>query len=115
MTDATRLKWTRRVEEWRASGEEAAEFAKREGEFTGGTLRYWASKLKREPPGVTARDSREVRLARVVRLARPDADGQGAVITIDVMSTSIRVGVAVGADRATLAMVLEVLRAGSAR
>ena len=55
MTDATRAKWTRRVDEWRASGEDATEFAKREGDFTGGTLRYWASRLKHEPPGVTRR------------------------------------------------------------
>lgn len=116
MKDATREKWTRRVEEWRASGEEAKEFAKRTGDFEPGTLRFWASKLKREPPGAAAPSGRDVRLARVVR--RPISSGslgRDAMIMIDALSASVRVVVPTGADRGTLAMVLAVLGLGVPR
>jgi len=47
MSDAS-IRWSKRVEAWRASGETAEEFSGHEG-YGANTLRWWASKLKREP------------------------------------------------------------------
>jgi hypothetical protein len=102
----TSVRWAKRVEEWRASGELAEEFSRREG-YAASTLRWWASKLKREP---------EVRLARVVRTApvasADSADGRPGMIVIEAMRAGARIAIESGADRATLAMVLDLLGCG---
>lgn len=64
---ATAAKWSKRVEEWRASGKTATDFA-RGFDFEATTLRYWSSRLKTmvvETPGPT--------LARVVRRQTHDS------------------------------------------
>lgn len=110
--------WTERVGAWRASGERAETFSRREG-YAASTLRWWASKLKRDlaPPEPTTSPamSREVRLARVIRAA-PQASSvpspHGHTITLEVVHAGVRIGVEAGADRATLTMVLDVLGVG---
>lgn len=108
--------WVERVAAWRASGERAETFSRREG-YAASTLRWWASRLKRDmaPPPAPA-PSPEVRLARVIRTAPPPAAvavGPGRpAITLDVVHAGVRIGVEPGADRTTLAMVLEVLGVG---
>ncbi len=48
MTEATRTAWAGRVRQWRVSGLTAREFGAREG-FNASTLRWWSSRLGREP------------------------------------------------------------------
>lgn len=110
-SSATSETWTRRVKAWRASGERAEEFSRREG-YAASTLRWWASKLKRETPAAPT-----VQLARVVRtVARaPSSASSPSAIVIDGGLAGVRVAVMRGADRETLAMVLEVLGVGAAR
>ena len=86
---------------WRASGEDAGTFCRREG-CSAHTLRWWASKLKREA-------GPEVRLARVVRRQSADAERRDGRIVIEAAAAGARVAVEGGVDRATLAMVLELL------
>lgn len=109
MTETTSA-WSKRVEAWRASGERAEDFSRREG-YAASTLRWWASKLKREAPRRP-----EVRLARVVRTPSPTvtaAPARAGMILVDVVHAGVRVAVEAGADRATLAMVLDVLGVGA--
>ena len=61
----TATKWRQRVADWRASGETADIYSTGRG-FTAGTLRWWASRLRREDTIAGP----VVRLAQVVR-ARP--------------------------------------------
>ena len=110
--------WARRVEAWRASGKRAEEFSRYEG-YAASTLRWWSSKLKHEmPPPPPAP---EVRLARVVRTVTavpapaPALASPFAAIMIDVTAASVRIAVGPGADRETLAMVLDLVRTGAAR
>jgi hypothetical protein len=103
----TRETWARRVEAWRASGERAEEFSKRDGGYMGSTLRYWASRLKQDSG---SRPEREVRLARVTRRPSPViAENRATAIVVEVVPARVRIAVAPGADRTTLAMVLDVL------
>jgi hypothetical protein len=109
MSDAS-VRWFKRVEAWRASGETAEEFSGHEG-FAANTLRWWASKLKREP------EVRLVRLARVVRSAPTapvDIEPRQPVIVIEALRAGARIAIERGADRATLTMVFELLGLGSA-
>ena len=114
-TSTTTETWARRVEAWRASGKRAEDFSRHEG-YAASTLRWWSSKLKHELPPAP-----EVRLARVVRTAvpapapTPSVTQPAAVIAIDLTATGARIAVGRGADRETLAMVLDVIRAGVAR
>jgi len=105
--------WARRVEAWRASGKRAEDFSRHEG-YAASTLRWWASKLRHELPAAP-----EVRLARVVRTAPPVAApavaAPLAAIVIDVTATGARIAVGAGADRETLAMVVDLVRPGAAR
>lgn len=106
--------WIQRVTAWRASGERAETFSKREG-YAASTLRWYASKLKRELAALPPPPTREVRLARVVRTPSTPAlafAARGHAITLDVLQAGVRVGIEPGADRATLAMVLDVLGLG---
>lgn len=108
--------WAKRVEAWRASGKRAEEFSRYEG-YAASTLRWWSSKLKHEMPAPPR--APEVRLARVVRTVTaapaPALASPFAAIMIDVTSTSVRIAVGAGADRETLAMVLDLVRTGAAR
>jgi|SRR5712675_1498916 len=106
--------WIERVTAWRASGERAEMFSKHAG-YAASTLRWWASKLKNELAALPPPPTREVRLARVVRTtsSSPSA-ARGHAITIDMLH-GVRVGIDAGADRATLAMVLDVLGLGVSR
>lgn len=96
--------WIERVSAWRASGERAETFSARAG-YAASTLRWWASKLKQELAALPATATRKVRLARVVRTPSPDvvSAARGQAITIDVVHAGVRIGIEVGADRATLA------------
>ena len=101
--------WTHRVDAWRASGERAEAFSRHEG-YAASTLRWWASKLKRDlaAPAPAPTAMREVRLARVIRTEPPAAPApqRGHAITLELLQAGVRIGVEAGADRATLAMVL---------
>ena len=104
-------KWRARVAAWRASGERAEEFSRRDG-YAASTLRWWASKLKHEPPAPPA-----IQLARVIRTvtAAPAMIDSPATIVIEASAACTRIAVSAGADRTTLAMVIEVLGVGAAR
>jgi hypothetical protein len=98
--------WVERVAAWRASGEKAEAFSRANG-YAANTLRWWASKLKRE----MAVASPSVQLARVVR--RPAVtEPRSHTIVLEVDSAGVRVVVEPGADAATLAMVLDIVRGG---
>ena len=102
--------WLERVATWRASGEQAETFSRRGG-YAASTLRWWASKLKREmaaPPAAAP----TVQLARVVRTPPATASGSSSVRTIvlEPVDVGMRIAVEPGADATTLAMVLEVVR-----
>ena len=101
----TATKWRERVARWRASGETAETYSTGRG-FTAGSLRWWASRLRRED----AIAGPVVRLAQVVRTASPQRDEapRGAVV-IELLAARARITVASDTDRAVLAMVLEIL------
>lgn len=103
--------WLERVAAWRASGERAETFSRRGG-YAASTLRWWSSKLKREmavPAPAT------VQLARVVRTPTATrVDPPSHAIVLEVVDAGIRIGIEAGADPATLAMVLDVVRGGRA-
>lgn len=109
---STTAVWVERVEAWRASGERAEAFSRREG-YAASTLRWWASRLRRETAIEPSAAPAAVRLARVVREPAPIVATHGAAIVLEV--ADVRVAIEPGADRATLAMVLEVLGVGGAR
>lgn len=109
---STTAVWVERVEAWRASGERAEAFSRREG-YAASTLRWWASRLKRETAIEASAAPSEVRLARVVREAAPVAATRRGAIVLEV--ADVRLAIEPGADRATLAMVLEVLGVGGTR
>jgi hypothetical protein len=110
--------WLERVSAWRASGERAEAFSRRGG-YAASTLRWWASKLKRDLASAPAMVAvPEVRLARVIRSESAPTSSQavgGREITLELVQHGIRIAVEAGADRATLAMVLNVLGVGAAR
>ena len=102
-TSDTATKWRQRVAGWRASGETAEIYSTGQG-FTAGTLRYWASRLRREDRG----GGPVVRLAQVVRAPSTQRDEvpRGTAV-IELLDARVRITVASDADRAVLAMVLE--------
>ncbi len=115
MADAssTAEMWTQRVTAWRASGERAEAFSRREG-FAASTLRWWASKLKRDMADTeptSAPVTKEIRVARVVRSESAQAC-QPPPLVIDIGFADVRLTVPAGTNRATLAMVLEMLGVG---
>jgi hypothetical protein len=111
MESSTTEIWLERVAAWRESGEPAERFSRRGG-YAASTLRWWASKLKREmaaPPAAAP----VVQLARVVRT--PRARGSDSSMTRAIVLELVDVSIAVepGADAMTLAMVLDVVRGAS--
>jgi hypothetical protein len=107
----TATKWRQRVASWRASGETAETYSTGRG-FTASSLRYWASRLRRED----AIAGPVVRLAQVVRTQSTQWDEapRGAVV-IELLDARARITVASDTDRAVLATVLEVLDQGGRR
>lgn len=98
----TETKWAARVEQWRASGKSAPEFAQGQG-FESSTLRYWASRLKQLPQSL-AKPVPRVRMVRVRRTPRPVA-AEPMVVAIG----GARVEVRSGFDRALLRQVVAAL------
>jgi hypothetical protein len=109
MLDA-RAKWTKRVSDWRTSGETAQAFAARRG-FTARSLRRWSSRLKRDvasaPPAV-------VRLAQLVRSRTSESAPRHSSILIELLDMHVRITVEPGADREALALTVALL-VGSTR
>ena len=106
----TKIKWRRRVECWRASGQTADAFAAAHG-LTASTLRWWASQLKREVVATPAAPL--VRMARVIRVPA-SSTARGSVV-IDVLDLRTRITVEAGALRDTLGAVFGALGIGGAR
>jgi len=100
---ATESKWAERVRDWKASGCSAPEYAKGRG-FAGATLLWWSSRLgaRSSAPSVVTKTPR-VRMARVVRVVKPDA----APLTVHI--GRVRVEVRAGFDRTLLRAVVEAL------
>ena len=113
MKDATRATWLARIEEWRRSGKTAEAFA--EGQpFSGGTLTWRASQMKREvglerKPRATrkppASGRSRVVFAEVIRRKRP---GPSAGLTVEIGNA--RISVSAGFDGALLREVVRALR-----
>ncbi len=110
---ADRETWAKRVAEWKASGLSSPEFCTGK-EFTAGGLRHWAYRLEHgDPPR-----RRRVRLARVVRTrtgAHAPASSGDRPTEIVVEIAGARILVQPGFDRETVAALVEVLVARSAR
>jgi transposase len=65
----SRAEWTKRVSQWRASGESAGDYASSRG-FSERSLRWWAWHLKRAR-AEASRTTSSVQLVRVERAAKP--------------------------------------------
>lgn len=92
--------WKERVARWRTSGETAEAFSAGRG-WSPKTLRWWSSRLGRDaaPPVV-----------RMAQLIRPAASGERAgVIVVELLEVRVRVTIDPGADRETVATILELL------
>jgi len=106
--------WVERVAAWRASGEAAETFSRRGG-YAASTLRWGASKLKREMAAPPVAAPPAVQLARVVRTpAVTSTEARARAIVLEVVDAGVRIAIEPGADPATLAMVLDVVRGGRA-
>jgi hypothetical protein len=101
----TETKWSERVQQWRASGRTAKEFAAGR-DFQGSTLRYWASHLRgkgdREAPEV--KGPPRVKMARVVRVA-----AKNSFSSVVIQLGAAQVVVSAGFDRDLLREVVEAL------
>jgi hypothetical protein len=104
------VEWANRVRQWRASGQRSREFCEGKG-YSAKNLLWWSSYLRRKGLAATSAGS-GVALARIVRraevLAPAKAGNTSRGVVIELSGVSVRVDA--GADRATLAMVLDVLR-----
>lgn len=113
MEASTTETWVARVAEWKASGERAETFSRRGG-YAASTLRWWASKLKRDMTTTAAQPAAPpaLTLARVVRTSAAEAAPAvtSRAIVLEVLDAGVRIAVEPGADPTTLAMVLGVLR-----
>jgi len=105
----TKSTWRQRVASWRASGLTADEYAAQHG-LVAATLRWWASRLKREE---RTQEAPLVRMAQVMRAPAPPV-GRGSVV-VDVLDVRARVTVEVGVERETLEAVFGALGIGGAR
>jgi hypothetical protein len=110
---ADRETWAARVAEWKASGLSSPAFCAGK-DFTAGGLRHWAYRLAHGEP----RRAPRVRLARVVRTragakGRPPGGDRSAEVVLELGSA--RILVRPGFDRDTVAALVEVLVARSAR
>ena len=119
--------WRKRVEEWRASGLKAKEFAEKRG-LSVHQLWNWAAtfRKKEEARGIgpeaamvpsTARGAEatrtdSLRLARLVRVPARDA---GQPLPLSVEFSEIRIVLPDGFDRSTFAVLLEAIERRQAR
>src|SRR5262245_51908858 len=95
--------WRQRVASWRASGETAERYSKRQG-WSLGTLRWWSSRLGREARMPV------VRMERLVRSSVPDEHREPAsAIVVELLDARVRVIIYSGADRDAAIAVLESL------
>ncbi len=109
MSDKTAI-WKSRVTAWKASGQTAEVFAASH-DLTAGTLRWWASRLRREERQQTA--ALAVRLVRVVR-PKPSAVALPASgLVIELRDVHARIAIEGRVDHDALTTVLAVLRAGT--
>ena len=106
MARASATEWAERVRAWRSSGLTSKEFCRGRG-FTAQTLLWWSCQLSRKKNRGPKTGKGQVALARVVSSAA--TAGTRAAIRIEVGGA--RLDVAAGADRDTLSMVLDALRA----
>ena len=100
--------WAKRVADWRASGQTAAEFSEAHG-YPVASLRYWSSKLGQEnATGSGRRQTPVVRLARVtqavlgelpLRAARMIIEVDGARLTVCGQVDAVSLRAAVSAMR----------------
>lgn len=117
MTKAS--EWAKRVKEWQASGESSGAFC--EGrEFSSKALVWWASRFRRVgfpkeavvPVQRGRKAERKAGLARVVRGGEDVPRVTEPAVVIELSYARVRVEV--GCSRASLAMVMDVLRGGAA-
>jgi hypothetical protein len=104
----TQSKWVERVREWMASGRSASDYAEGKG-FAASTLVWWSSRIRNGTLGseaASAASGSQVRMARVVRGARPSSS-----LTLRVAGALIEVRT--GFDGRLLREVVEAL--GDAR
>jgi transposase len=92
------------VAAWRASGKTAKEFCKGR-DYKAERLLWWSSDLKRR--GIAQPPDNPAAITRVVRKADARLQSFGVVVHLG----SVRIEVPPGADKATVATVLEVLTA----
>jgi hypothetical protein len=99
--------WRQRVTGWRASGLTAEAYSRRHG-FATNSLRWWSSKLGREEAGSPAPP---VRFAQLVRPSPTTIAEQGkpGAIVVEMMDARVRLSADAGADRETLARVVELV------
>ncbi len=107
--------WKSRVTAWKASGQTADVFAASH-DFTAGTLRWWASRLRREARHQAA--APEVRLARVVGRRTSGRRTEevtlpAAGLVLELLDVHARIAIHGRVDHDALATVLAVLRAGT--
>ena len=88
---ATERKWAERVQEWKASGTTADEYARDRG-FTVSTLRWWSSRLGRGGVGRPTRSEpkADVRLVRVVRAS--ESAGHSMTVRVGAAVVEVREG-----------------------
>src|SRR5512138_264992 len=114
--------WRKRVEEWRASGLKAKEFAEKRG-LSVHQLWNWAATFRKtevakvvEPgPALAPSTARaaeaastdSVRLARLVRV--PVRDGGGQPLPLSVEFSEVRIVLPDGFDRSTFAVLLDAI------
>jgi hypothetical protein len=104
---ATAAEWSKRVAAWRASGQHAEEYASAHG-WRGATLRWWSSRLKRQPADALSAPSVAVHFARVV--AKPAAPSSLATACIEVvLSRGRTLRVSAGFSPELLRSVIETL------
>ena len=112
--NARASEWAPRVAAWRASGESAAAFCRREG-LPASSFRYWAKRLEELSMSTSAALDEAVpervatRLARVRR--RAERASPGPLAPLRVVVSGAMVEVPVGFDDSTLRRVLDVLAA----
>jgi transposase len=94
--------WATRVAAWRASGKTAKEFCKGR-DYKAERLLWWSSDLNRR--GIAQPADNPAALTRVIRKPEARLQSFGVVVHLG----SVRIEVPAGADKATIATVLEVL------
>ena len=101
--------WTKRIEEWRASGLTAEEFCRPRG-FDADRLYRWSSRLaKRAKESPKAEPT--ISIARVIRRPMSPSVAAKSEPSVCIEIAGARVTVAAGVCKATLASVFEVLEA----